>query len=98
MALMQVEETQYGLRNDMIMTVKQVSILLGLNRYTVNKAMRSGKLKGTHVGQGGYSQNRLYNNETTWGYVIEWRSKMERVRKPSARAIISIAKMNRKAA
>jgi hypothetical protein len=98
MALMQVEETQYGLRNDMIITAKQVSILLGLNRHTVCKAMRSGKLKGTLVGQGGNGRNRIYNNETTWGYVIEWRSNMEKVRKPSARAIIFIAKMNRKAA
>ena len=96
--LVQVEETQYGLRDDMIMTAKEVGILLGLNRHTVCKAMRSGKLKGTLVGQGGNGKKRIYNNETTWSYVIEWRSNMEKVRKPSEKAIIVINKTNRKAA
>ena len=54
--LVQVEETQYGLRDDMIMTAKEVGILLGLKTNTVCKAIRSGKLKGTGVGQGGYGK------------------------------------------
>ena len=96
--LVQVEETQYGLRDDMIMTAKEVGILLGLKTNTVCKAIRSGKLKGTRVGQGGYGKKRLYNDETTWSYVVEWRSNMEKVCKPSDIAIIVINKTNIKAA
>jgi hypothetical protein len=98
MALVQVEETQYGFRDDMSMTAKEVSILLGLKTNTVCKAIRSGELKGTCVGQGGYGKKRLYNDETTWSYVVEWRSNMKKVRKPSEKAIIVINKTNRKAA
>jgi len=98
MALVQVEETQYGLRDDMIMTAKEVGILLGLKTNTVCKAIRSGELKGTRVGQGGYGKKRLYNDETTWSYVVEWRSNMKKVCKPSDIAIIVINKTNSKAA
>ena len=75
--LAQVNAKQYGYRDDMPMTSKQVSIILGLSRKTVSNAMSSGKLKGICVGQGGYPEKRNYNNETTWSYVKEWRAKVK---------------------
>ena len=74
--LAQVDAKQYGYRDDMPMTSKQVSIILGLSINTVTNAMGLGKLEGTRVGQGGYPKKRNYNNETTWGYVKEWRKEM----------------------
>mgnify|MGYP003139102868 FL=1 len=74
--LAQVDAKQYGYRDDMPMTSKQVSIILGLRRKSVTNAIGSGKLEGTRVGQGGYPKKRNYNNETTWGYVKEWRKEM----------------------
>jgi hypothetical protein len=59
--LAQVDAKQYGYRDDMPMTSKQVSIILGLSRKTVTNAMSSGKLKGICVGQEWRAKVKPYN-------------------------------------
>tara|TARA_R100001143_G_scaffold24016_1_gene24683 strand:- start:187 stop:555 length:369 start_codon:yes stop_codon:yes gene_type:complete len=72
---------QYVLKEDMPITFAEGAKMLNLNIVTLHIAAKKGKLKCTQVGQGGWGCKRKYNNETTYGDLKEWRSKVRPRRK-----------------
>ena len=72
---------QYVLKEDMPITFAEGAKMLNLNIVTLHIAAKTGKLKCTQVGQGGWGCKRKYNNETTYGDLKEWRAGVKQYKK-----------------
>tara|TARA_B100001123_G_C15291678_1_gene1017690 strand:+ start:1742 stop:2041 length:300 start_codon:yes stop_codon:yes gene_type:complete len=93
MALVQTDSKQFGLKDDMRITFTDVAYKLGVSVQVVHRAAKEGKLENvTFVGQGGWSEDTLYNNETTMRAVKKWRKGVRKyTRKPVAKAVITLS-------
>jgi excisionase family DNA binding protein len=91
LSLVQTDSKEYFLKEDMVLTAEEAAKMLGLQRQTINKAIRSGRLKGTLVGQGGWGCKRKYNNETTYRDLEEWRAGVRQYNKSVEQMTIKLS-------